>query len=284
MRLGQVDRVRERVRDWQSRLLGVDVDRRHVQLEVRRGCHEVEAHDAPDREPQAGLEVQRNPRCVFPELQRVDLARHRELRGRPIGPDLDLEGHAHLTAGPTQRVLRTRNRAPDHSTIRIELDRDPFAAREWQVLMRLAAEIGIRPLAPLEIRDAHRREHDPVESLGREGDRHTENGAEDAVVSQNLPKGLALTTALNDRPAERDAEAPEGEHPFRRADLRRREFREMRLSIRDQKVIDPMFPRVTACLKRRPRHGRFRQQRRLEGKEGALLAQARKNSGAPLPS
>ena len=52
----------------------------------------------------------------------------------------------------------------------------------------------------------------PAQLLGREGDRHAEDAAEDPVVAQDVPERAALAEQPHGRPAEGDLVLAQAEH------------------------------------------------------------------------
>ncbi len=248
--LGQVDRVGEGVRDRQRRLVGVDVDRRHVQPEVRRGLEQVEAHDAAHADTQPGLELQLDPGRELPRLQRVALLGDRQLRARVALAEPHFERNAHLAGSVYHRVLGPGDVAANHAVA--HFDRDAHAAGEGALARRLVAVVREGALAALEVRHAHRRQQRAVELLGREGDRHAQDRAEDAVVAEDLPERLALATQVDHRLTQGDLVLADLQGAPRSGHLGRAQLRQVRLAVGHEEVEDLVLARIAAGLEAGP--------------------------------
>ena len=78
--LGQINRIRHRVRDRQIGMPGIDVHRSDIDFNLRRKFLEIETADAVRRESHASLEFRGDPLGIFPDLQREFFRTDREAR------------------------------------------------------------------------------------------------------------------------------------------------------------------------------------------------------------
>ena len=258
------------MRDRQRRPIRIDVDRRHVQLQVRVGLQQVEARDAAYLHAEPRSEGQHYPRRVFAALQRMHGSLEVQL-GVPIRTGTDLERKPQLAAALPQVVLRSRDDAARHAVRPFE--GQPLAADQGHPLVRIAAEVEVRPLTPPQVGHAHCRQQPAVERLGGEGDRHPQDRAGYAVVSQRLPERPAAAPARDARLPERQTERPDPQRVPRPGHPRRAELRPVRPPVRGQEVEDTVLARVAAGLERRPGDRRLGRQRGTQPAEAAFGAQ-----------
>ena len=114
-----------------------------------------------------------------------------------------------------------------------------------------------------------------VQLLRREGHRHREDHAVDAVGRRRLPEGRAAAHGGDLRLLRRD-EAPQElrrlpAHHVQVGHVRHETARRIVLEVADQEVVDAVLARVDARREARPRRRRLRGLRRLEPREGALV-------------
>ena len=131
--LGQIDRIDGRIADGHRRMLGIDVDRRRVEIEIRRGAEEHESAHAMDVCSNAGAECDGNPIGILIATQFVRRAVDLQLRA------VERENR-HCERQPQRAELRLcRMRGAEQVGInRITLARDimHFAARLLAVVRR----------------------------------------------------------------------------------------------------------------------------------------------------
>ena len=270
-RLGKIDRIGERVRDGQRRLVRIDVDRCHVELQMRRRLLEVETADALHRVVQRRTERQFDPRREFLELQRERLVPYRQQRVVLTGADLHLERQTHLPGILDQRVFGTRDVALDLAVP--QFDRNLHAAREAAAFFGVAAVIREGPLTALQVGHHHRRQQRAAELPRRESDRHADDRTEDAVIAEDLPERLALAPQIHRGLPQRDPVLAQLQDARRVGHLGRAEFGKVRVGPGNQEVEDLVLARVAAGLKAGPGHRGLRRVGALQTDVGALLLQ-----------
>ncbi len=187
--LGQVNRIDRRVADRHHGTLGVDVDGSHVKFEVGLGLQQQELAEPAHRHGRRDAEDHANPVGVNASLERV--SRAGDLEACPIRPHArDDKRQPELAGAGPQRILWSNQICADRAAIAGDV-MDVAAGR----LAYVPIAGGIKrehALCAAEVGNAHGREQHAAQLLGREGDRHTEDAIEDAVLAEDAPERLAL--------------------------------------------------------------------------------------------
>ena len=170
-----------------------------------------------------------------------------------------------------ERVFRADELGPNR--VAVADDAMNFAAGLFPLALRPGRVVGEHPLRAAEVRNAHRRQQDAAQLLRWEGNGDANDAAENAVFTQDVPEGFALTEQPHVCLAEGNLVFPKAEHAPGRPDLHRAELRLVGVKVRREEVIDVVLARVDAGLERRPGHRRDRRQRGAERFKATLFAQ-----------
>jgi hypothetical protein len=133
-----------------------------------------------------------------------------------------------------------------------ELKWDYEATRDPTAFLGVAAEVGEGALGSPEVGNRHGRQEQSLESLGGEGDRDPKDGAENAVIPQDLPEGLALPLKPDPRFPDGNSEPADLDVARRRIHPGRAEFGKVGLPVGDEEVEYPVTSRIAPGLKGGP--------------------------------
>ncbi len=186
--LGEVGRVVGRVGDGHRRVLGVEVERGHVERDVLPHLREHHPADGLHLDPGRRAEGEVDPvaQAAGHELDLdVPDAHPRPL---PLGVGADLEGQGHRGAALEEGVLRPLDPARVAVAVLLQREAGPALLEALPRLPRGEEEEG--PLRAEQVGRAHGGELRPVELVGREGDGHAQDGAPGVVLPEEAPEGL----------------------------------------------------------------------------------------------
>ncbi len=143
--------------DRHRRVLGIDVDGRHVEVELGRERRDVEARDAAHLDAQAGLEGELDPVRVGLGLEAEGLAAlDLDQRALLVVGDGDGDGEDQAISALHQRVVGPHDARADH--VALAAQQRLLAAREGGLpVLRCRAEEAEGALASAQIRHAHPR-------------------------------------------------------------------------------------------------------------------------------
>ena len=188
-----------------------------------------------------------------------------------VGPNGDGERRLQDAALVEVRVIRPDEMGADR--VAVAFDAMHLAADPFRLARRPRGVVGEHPLRAAQVGDAHRRQQHAAELLRREGDRHADDAAEDAVVAQVVPERPALAEQPHVGLTQGDAVLAQAEGPPGRADLHRTELGLIGLEVRREEIVDVVLAGIRPGLEGRPRHRRDRRQRGQQRLEASLLAQ-----------
>jgi hypothetical protein len=272
--LREVDGVHLGVRDRHGRVLWIDVDRRHVEVDVRIRRDQVELGNPADLDPECRLEGELDPIGVMTLLERdgvgpFDL----EQRRARVIRDGEGERKSHPAAGREHAVVGADDPGADDVALAPQHGLLP-ADEPGSALFGLRTEEGEGALAAAQVRNAHAAQQEPVlEGNRREGDRDALNDGEDVLLAQELPEVLALLQQLHARLVERDEVAPDVQDLLGAADVRRAEHGLVAARVPGEEVVDAVVAGVDARGEGGPRHRRHRGHARVEGAEDPAFGQ-----------
>src|SRR6267154_2004726 len=194
--LREINRVRQRIRDRQGGVHGVDVHRRRVKFQFRLDRLKVKPTNSLDADADPRTEFQFHPLRVFALGDRDAPAIHMNVRISLRDSLLDPERRAQLHAGvSSQSVWRARNVRMENLAILLERYNDTIACG---FAIRSARRVkGKCSLGPLDVRHAHSGQQNSRELFRRECDWHPDYGTKYTGFGQIMPERNTLAEGLN---------------------------------------------------------------------------------------
>ena len=170
--LREINRVSNRVRNWQIGMTRIDVHRRDVDFNFRRNFLEIKAADAVRVEAEAGLELDRNPFGVLADLEREFLGTNRRRRLIRCGARAESRNRRASRGRPLgDRIIWSRHIGVKTPFLRSTGTRTP-PSRNLSPAMRVVHKQNV-PWLPFRSGHAHAREQDALKFLRRKRHRYT---------------------------------------------------------------------------------------------------------------
>src|SRR5262245_32694135 len=182
--------------DRQRRLLRIYMDRRNIHGELRRGLRDQEAHDAVRLHPECGAEREGDPRAIDADLELVSFGVDSKACGAAVLAGTHAKRNTQRGAPLDEDVVRPFDGALE--VLPATLERI-LAAAGITGIFRSRRELREATLCALQVRRTHRGKKLAIEVFRRKGNGDAKNRALDVVVSEDLPKRLALPAQLGRR-------------------------------------------------------------------------------------
>ena len=275
----QAGGVRGRMGEGQAGTVGIDLDRREVEPQGGRGGQE-EAADAAHPGAGAAVEGQLHPGGMdaLAQLDPPAGGGEQQAPGAALQLDRGMEGRVAVPEGRG----RPREQHPAPPVIQADLDVAAGAVLADPFLGRGLAQAGELALGPPQVGDAHARQQVAGEGLRRKGDGHAQDGAEHALVAEQLPEGLAALEIADAGPRQGQAMPSDLQAPGRRHNPRRGEDRSVGPGVAGDEVVDVVAGGVGPGGEGGPGRRRDRRQGGPEGPERPLAGESLQVRQAPL--
>ncbi len=260
-------------RDRHRRALGVDLERRHVELELGPHRLQIEAGDHPQI-LQRQRELDRQPVAPLPHHQQPLLVADHQLGHRLDRVDVDLE--VDRQPGPVRQAdvgRAVQGRLGDALPVvdRVDLAAADVLALEGEKLRGVERELAGRADR---VGRAHAAELVAGGARGREVGRHANDPALHAVLLQHLPERRAVAQQL-DRAPGRHLPAADAVAVLGGLGAAGRQVGQHGLGVAVHEVEDAVAAGVHAGDEVRPGHRALRRHRGPERREAAGLGQPR---------
>ena len=234
--------------DRHRRAFWVDVDRGHVQADLRFHRKQVELGDAGDVDARTAIKVQVNPVGIDPQRQSE---RFSAIQGDVYA----IRGHGHREReGHPAAALHHAVVGPDDA----RADDIPLSAQHGLLttgkcsfsLVVRGGEEAERSLASAKVGNAHAGQQEAAEGNGRKGDRHALDDRGDVLFPEHAPEGLTLLKELELRSFQRNHVLADVQHALGALDVRARQDRGVGARVAGDEVEDAVAGRVHTGCKR----------------------------------